>query len=142
MTSARPGYGSICSRRTRSHICAISSAATWTRGLRSIGSCRRTAEIRAIRVQRAARANLNGLNMLDSSASAQARIAVEAIRGGNGLFSPRWVPRYLDTDPPGAAVGWMETDANEAGFKLEAKSETVRLSPLKTAPLRSRPARG
>jgi pyruvate/2-oxoglutarate dehydrogenase complex dihydrolipoamide dehydrogenase (E3) component len=87
----------------------------------------RTAEIRAIRVQLAARANLNGLNMLDSSASAQARIAVEAIRGGDGLFSPRWVPRYLDTDPPAAAVGWMETDANEAGFKLEAKSETVRI---------------
>jgi dihydrolipoamide dehydrogenase len=71
--------------------------------------------------------DLNGLNMLDSSASAQARIAVEAIRGDNGLFSSRWVPRYLDTDPPAAAVGWMETDANEAGLELEAKSETVRI---------------
>jgi len=71
--------------------------------------------------------DVNGLNMLDSSASAQARIAVEAIRGGDGLFSSRWVPRYLDTDPPAAAVGWMETDANEAGLELDAKSETVRL---------------
>jgi dihydrolipoamide dehydrogenase len=71
--------------------------------------------------------DVNGLNMLDSSASAQARIAVEAIRGGDALFSSRWVPRYLDTDPPAAAVGWMETDANEAGLELEAKSETVRL---------------
>jgi dihydrolipoyl dehydrogenase len=71
--------------------------------------------------------DVNGLNMLDSSASAQARIAVEAIRGGDGLFSSRWVPRYLDTDPPAAAVGWMESDANEAGLELEAKSETVRI---------------
>jgi dihydrolipoamide dehydrogenase len=71
--------------------------------------------------------DVNGLNMLDSSASAQARIAVEAIGGGEALFSSRWVPRYLDTDPPAAAVGWMETDANEAGLELEAKSETVRL---------------
>jgi pyruvate/2-oxoglutarate dehydrogenase complex dihydrolipoamide dehydrogenase (E3) component len=71
--------------------------------------------------------DVNGLNMLDSSASAQARIAVEAIRGGEALFSSRWVPRYLDTDPPAAAVGWMETDANEAGLELDAKSETVRL---------------
>ena len=65
--------------------------------------------------------DVNGLNMLDSSASAQARIAVEAIGGGDKLFSSRWVPRYLDTDPPVAAVGWMEIDANEAGF--EAGSE-------------------
>jgi dihydrolipoamide dehydrogenase len=71
--------------------------------------------------------DVNGLNMLDSSASAQARIAVEAIGGGDALFSSRWVPRYLDTDPPAAAVGWMETDANEAGLELEAQSETVRL---------------
>jgi dihydrolipoamide dehydrogenase len=70
--------------------------------------------------------DVNGLNMLDSSASAQARIAVEAIRGGDTLFRSRWVPRYLDTDPPVAAVGWMETDANDAGFELDAKSETVK----------------
>jgi len=71
--------------------------------------------------------DVNGLNMLDSSASAQARIAFEAIRGGDTLFSSRWVPRYLDTDPPVASVGWMETEANEAGFEVDAKSETVKL---------------
>jgi pyruvate/2-oxoglutarate dehydrogenase complex dihydrolipoamide dehydrogenase (E3) component len=71
--------------------------------------------------------DVNGLNLLDSSAAAQARIAVEAIGGGDKLFSSRWVPRYLDTDPPVAAVGWMEFDANEAGFEVEAKSEIVKL---------------
>jgi len=69
--------------------------------------------------------DLNGLNMLDSSASAQARIAIDAICGGDKLFSSRWVPRYLDTEPPVAAVGWMEADADEAD--VEAKSETVKL---------------
>ena len=69
--------------------------------------------------------DVNGLNMLDSSASAQASIAIDAICGGDKLFSSRWVPRYLDTEPPVAAVGWMEADANEADF--EAKSETVKL---------------
>ena len=71
--------------------------------------------------------DVNGLNMLDSSATAQARIALEAIQGGDALFSSRWVPRYLDTDPPAAEVGWMETEADEAGHELQAKSETVRL---------------
>jgi pyruvate/2-oxoglutarate dehydrogenase complex dihydrolipoamide dehydrogenase (E3) component len=33
--------------------------------------------------------DVNGLNILDSSASAQARIAVEAIHGGGTLFSSR-----------------------------------------------------
>ena len=71
--------------------------------------------------------DVNGLDMLDSAASAQARIAVETLEGGASIFSSRWVPRYLDTEPPAAAVGWMETDADEAGLELEARSETVRL---------------
>ena len=70
---------------------------------------------------------VNGLNMLDSSASAQARIAVEAIGGGDELFSLRSVPRYLDIDPPVAAVGWMENEENESGFELDAKSEVVKI---------------
>jgi Pyridine nucleotide-disulphide oxidoreductase len=49
--------------------------------------------------------DVNGLNMLDSGASSQARVAIDAITGGTTLFSLRWVPRYLDTDPPIAAVG-------------------------------------
>ena len=63
--------------------------------------------------------DVNGLNMLDSSASAQARIAVEAVRGGDTLFSSRWVPRYLDTDPSVVAVGRMENDAKETGFEVD-----------------------
>jgi pyruvate/2-oxoglutarate dehydrogenase complex dihydrolipoamide dehydrogenase (E3) component len=71
--------------------------------------------------------DVNGLNMLDSSASAQASIAIDAICGGDKLFSSRWVPRYLDTEPPVAAVGWMEADVDKADFEADIKSETVKL---------------
>jgi hypothetical protein len=37
------------------------------------------------------------------------------------------VPRYLDIEPPVAEVGWMENEANEAGFELDAKSEVVKI---------------
>jgi dihydrolipoamide dehydrogenase len=69
--------------------------------------------------------DVNRLNLLDSSASAQGRIAIEAICGGDKLFSSRWVPRYLDTDPPVAAVGWMETDANKANFEVDIRNGEV-----------------
>ena len=52
---------------------------------------------------------------------------IEAIGGGDKLFSLRSVPRYLDIDPPVAAVGWMENEANESGFELDAKSEVVKI---------------
>jgi hypothetical protein len=65
--------------------------------------------------------DVNGLSMLDSGACAQARIAVDVIMGGDSLFDARWVPRYLDTEPPAAAVGWMEADAIEAGLELDVR---------------------
>ena len=71
--------------------------------------------------------DVNGLSMLDSGACAQARIAVDVIMGGDSLFDARWVPRYLDTEPPAAAVGWMEADAIEAGLELDARPDSVRL---------------
>lgn len=71
--------------------------------------------------------DVNGLNMLDSAAASQARVAIDAISGGTTLFSSRWVPRYLDTDPPVAAVGWMESEAAEAGLDVAAQSETAEM---------------
>src|SRR4029077_11276524 len=71
--------------------------------------------------------DVNGLNMLDSAASSQARVAIDAITGGTTLFSSRWVPRYLDTQPPLAAVCWMEQEAIQAGLDVGTKSETVEL---------------
>jgi len=71
--------------------------------------------------------DVNGLNMLDSAAASQARVVIDAIAGGTTLFSSRWVPRYLDTDPPVAAVGWMEHEAAEAGLDVAVKSDAVEL---------------
>ena len=71
--------------------------------------------------------DVNGLNMLDSAASSQARVAIDTITGGTTSFGSRWVPRYLDTDPPVAAVGWMEHEAAEAGFDVAVESEVAEL---------------
>jgi len=71
--------------------------------------------------------DVNGLNMLDSAASSQARVVLDAIAGGTALFSSRWVPRYLDTDPPVAAVGWMEREAAVAGLDVAVKSDAAEL---------------
>ncbi|HTC12847.1 MAG TPA: NAD(P)/FAD-dependent oxidoreductase, partial [Chthoniobacterales bacterium] len=85
------------------------------------------AQLRTSRRNIYAVGDVNGLNMLDSAASSQARVAIDAITGGATLFSSRWVPRYLDTDPPVAAVGWMEQEAVEAGLDVRMESETVEL---------------
>jgi pyruvate/2-oxoglutarate dehydrogenase complex dihydrolipoamide dehydrogenase (E3) component len=71
--------------------------------------------------------DVNGLDMLDSSAASQARVAIDAITGGTTLFSSRWVPRFLDTDPPVAAVGWMEREAAEAGLDFRVESEIAEI---------------
>src|SRR3984893_17789304 len=85
------------------------------------------AQLRTIRRNIFAIGDVNGLNLLDSAAASQARVAIDAITGGTSLFSSRWVPRYLDTDPPVAAVGWMERDAAEAGLDVEVESEVVEM---------------
>lgn len=71
--------------------------------------------------------DVNGLNMLDSAAASQAGVVVDAITGGATLFSSRWVPRYLDTDPPVASVGWMEQEAIKAGLDVATKSDAAEL---------------
>jgi pyruvate/2-oxoglutarate dehydrogenase complex dihydrolipoamide dehydrogenase (E3) component len=71
--------------------------------------------------------DVNGLNMLDSAAASQARVAIDAITGGTTLFGSRWIPRYLDTDPPVAAIGWMEHEAAEAGLDVGVESEVAEM---------------
>jgi pyruvate/2-oxoglutarate dehydrogenase complex dihydrolipoamide dehydrogenase (E3) component len=85
------------------------------------------AQLRTTRRNVFAIGDVNGLNMLDSAAASQARVAIDAITGGTTLFSSRWVPRYLDTDPPVAAVGWMENEAVEAGLDVAVKSDAAEL---------------
>jgi pyruvate/2-oxoglutarate dehydrogenase complex dihydrolipoamide dehydrogenase (E3) component len=69
--------------------------------------------------------DVNGLGMLDSVASAQARVAVSTIRGIPSVYSAHWIPRCLHTQPPIAAAGWTEAEANAAGHEVEVFSETL-----------------
>ena len=85
------------------------------------------AQLRTARKNIFAIGDVNGLNMLDSAASSQARVAIDAIMGGTTLFSSRWVPRYLDTDPPVGVVGWMEHEAAEAGLDVSAQSDVAEM---------------
>ena len=71
--------------------------------------------------------DVNGLNMLDSAAASQALVAIDAISGGKALFNSHWVPRYLDTDPPVAAIGWTHQEAVEEGFDVAVESEATDL---------------
>jgi dihydrolipoamide dehydrogenase len=71
--------------------------------------------------------DVNGLGLLDSMASAQARVALQTILGIPARFDPHWVPRCLHTDPPLAAAGWTEAEANAAGLDCETLSDTLQL---------------
>ena len=85
------------------------------------------AQLRTQRKNIFAVGDVNGLNMLDSAASSQGRVAIDAITGGTTVFNSRWVPRYLDTDPPVAAIGWMEHEAAEAGLDVGVESEVAEM---------------
>jgi pyruvate/2-oxoglutarate dehydrogenase complex dihydrolipoamide dehydrogenase (E3) component len=69
--------------------------------------------------------DVNGLGMLDSVAAAQARVAVNTIRGIRSVYSSHWIPRCLHTQPPIAAAGWTEAEAYAAGHEVEVFAETL-----------------
>jgi pyruvate/2-oxoglutarate dehydrogenase complex dihydrolipoamide dehydrogenase (E3) component len=71
--------------------------------------------------------DVNGLCLLDSAAISQARVAVDAILGKHTLFSSRWIPRCIHTDPGAASIGWNEDEAGKAGLDVIAHSQTFRL---------------
>jgi pyruvate/2-oxoglutarate dehydrogenase complex dihydrolipoamide dehydrogenase (E3) component len=71
--------------------------------------------------------DVNGLGMLDSVASAQARVAVNTVRGISSVYSSHWIPRCLHTQPPIATAGWTEAEANAAGHEVEVLAESLLL---------------
>ena len=71
--------------------------------------------------------DVNGMSLLDSVASAQARVAVETIRGMPARFDLHWIPRCLHAEPPIASAGWTEAEANAAGQDVEVLAETLQL---------------
>lgn len=56
---------------------------------------------------------------LAHKATAEAKVAVEAILGDPGAFEPRAIPAVVFTDPEIAWAGLTEREANEQGIKFE-----------------------
>ena len=71
--------------------------------------------------------DVNGLSMLDSTALAQARTAIDAIAGKQTSLILSSTPRCLYTSPQMAAVGWMEQEAIDAGLDIVVGAETTEL---------------
>jgi pyruvate/2-oxoglutarate dehydrogenase complex dihydrolipoamide dehydrogenase (E3) component len=71
--------------------------------------------------------DVNGIMLLDSAAYAQARVAVQTIRGHPARFDAHWIPRCLHTQPPIAAAGWTAAEADAAGHDVEVISQTLSL---------------
>lgn len=59
--------------------------------------------------------DLNGIMLLDSAAYDQARVAIQTILGRPARFDAHWIKRCLHTQPPIAAAGLTEAEANTAG---------------------------
>ncbi len=64
--------------------------------------------------------DVTGIALLDSIATAQANVAVQAILGTPTCFDKRRYPQLLHTEPPIASVGWTENEAEASGLHLEA----------------------
>jgi len=71
--------------------------------------------------------DVNGISMLDSTAFAQANVAISNIVGHESQFDARWIPRCVHTEPAIAAVGWAETDAAIAGIDSVVIKESTQL---------------
>jgi pyruvate/2-oxoglutarate dehydrogenase complex dihydrolipoamide dehydrogenase (E3) component len=68
--------------------------------------------------------DINGIALLDSVATAQARVAMQTIMGRPARFDKRWFPQFIHTDPPIVSLGWTEEEAKAAGLAIEALSWT------------------
>jgi dihydrolipoamide dehydrogenase len=71
--------------------------------------------------------DVNGINLLDSTAFSQASVAINSILGCETRLDQRWVPRSVHTKPAVAAVGWTQQEAEMQGIEYLAVSDTVQL---------------
>ena len=69
--------------------------------------------------------DVNGISLLDSTAFAQANVAVRHILRQSTGFDCRWVTRCIHTDPCVAAIGQTEEDAKAEGVEYLTASETI-----------------
>jgi dihydrolipoamide dehydrogenase len=71
--------------------------------------------------------DVNGISLLDSSASSQASVAISSILGRESRFDQTWIPRCIHTEPSVAAVGLTEEEAEAQGAKHRVFSDTIPL---------------
>jgi dihydrolipoamide dehydrogenase len=71
--------------------------------------------------------DVNGINLLDSTAFSQASVAIDSILGRESRFDPTWIPRCLHCEPSIAAVGLTEEKAKAQGLEYRVVSDTIRL---------------
>jgi dihydrolipoamide dehydrogenase len=71
--------------------------------------------------------DVNGISLLDSTAFAQASVAIDSILGRETRFDQKWIPRCIHTEPSIAAVGLTQEEAATQGLEYLVVSDTLRL---------------
>jgi dihydrolipoamide dehydrogenase len=84
------------------------------RGFVVVDRCQRTGDERILAI-----GDVAGEPMLAHKASAEAKVAVEALAGEQAVFEPRAIPAVVFTDPEIAWAGLTETDAKAEGVEVE-----------------------
>jgi len=72
--------------------------------------------------------DVTGISLLDSTAFAQASVAVHSILGQETSFEQRWAPRCIHTQPTVATVGWTEEEAASKSIEFAIASDSMRLA--------------
>lgn len=89
------------------------SAAPNTKGFIDVNAQRRTADDNIYAI-----GDITGQPMLAHKASAEAKVAAEAIAGKSVAFEPKAIPAVVFTDPELAWAGITETDAKAKGLDI------------------------
>jgi dihydrolipoamide dehydrogenase len=71
--------------------------------------------------------DVNGINLLDSTAFSQASVAISSILGLESRLDQTSIPRCIHCEPAIATVGLTEDQAKAQGLEYRVVSETIRL---------------
>jgi dihydrolipoamide dehydrogenase len=69
--------------------------------------------------------DVNGIDMLDSTAFSQANVAIQSILGRESAYDRLWIPCCVHTDPCLASVGWSENEASAARMEYLVVSDQI-----------------
>jgi dihydrolipoamide dehydrogenase len=69
--------------------------------------------------------DVNGIDMLDSTAFSQANVAIQSILGRKSAYDRRRIPFCVHTEPCLASVGWSEAEAMREQIEYLAVSDQI-----------------